>query len=197
MVMDDALMERLVDRLLDLQGEESFDLRLFQKQLAEVEKGIENMLNAIQAGILTASTKERLAALEAQKAQLEESVLRERIKRPVLTREQIAFFLRKFRDTNTADEEERQRLIDCFVNAVFVFEDKIVLTFNYKDGTKTISLDDVESSDLEGFGPPICIDKKDADKNPTLQCGIFAYKIKKLKAIKNNFLTFEKSGGVK
>lgn len=154
MVMDDALMERLVDRLLDLQGEESFDLRLFQKQLAEVEKGIENMLNAIQAGILTASTKERLAALEAQKAQLEESVLRERIKRPVLTREQIAFFLRKFRDTNTADEEERQRLIDCFVNAVFVFEDKIVLTFNYKDGTKTISLDDVESSDLEGFGPP-------------------------------------------
>ena len=44
---------------------------------------------------------------------------------------------------------------------------------------------------------PACIDKKDADKNPALQCGIFAYKIKKLKAIKNNFLTFEKSGGVK
>lgn len=154
MVMDDALMERLIDRLLDLQGDESFDLRLLQKQLAEVEKGIENMLNAIQAGILTASTKERLAALEVQKAQLEESVLRERIKRPVLTREQIAFFLRKFRDTDTADEEERQRLIDCFVNAVFVYEDKIILTFNYKDGTKTISLDDIESSDLESFGPP-------------------------------------------
>lgn len=169
MVMDDALMERLVDRLLDLQGDESFDLRLLQKQLAEVEKGIENMLNAIQAGILTASTKERLAALEAQKAQLEESVLRERIKRPVLTREQIAFFLRKFRDTDTADEEERQRLIDCFVNAVFVFEDKIVLTFNYKDGTKTISLDDVESSDLEGFGPPL------AHRNCKVSVGFFCF----------------------
>jgi hypothetical protein len=44
---------------------------------------------------------------------------------------------------------------------------------------------------------PTCIDKKDVDKNPTLRCGIFAYKIKKLKEIKNNFLTFEKSGGVK
>ena len=44
---------------------------------------------------------------------------------------------------------------------------------------------------------PACIGKKDADKNPALQCGIFAYKIKKLKANKNNFLTFEKSGGVK
>ena len=44
---------------------------------------------------------------------------------------------------------------------------------------------------------PTRIDKKDAVKNPALRCGIFAYKIKKIKAIKNNFLTFEKSGGVK
>lgn len=154
MLADSALMERLIDRLLELQGEESFDLRLLQKQLAEVEKGIENMLNAIQAGIITASTKERLATLESQKAQLEESILREKIKRPVLNREQIEFFLCKFRNTDTTDEEERQRLIDCFVNAVFVYDDRIVLTFNYKDGTKTISLDDVKSSDLGGFGPP-------------------------------------------
>lgn len=154
MVMDDVLMERLVDRLLELQGEESFDLRLLQKQLQETEKGIENMLNAIQAGIITASTKERLAALESQKAQLEESILREKIKRPILTREQIRFFLRKFRDTDTTDEDERQRLIDCFVNAVFVYDDKIVLTFNYRDSTKTISLDDIKGSDLDTFGPP-------------------------------------------
>ena len=154
MLTDSALMERLVGRLLELQGEESFDLRLLQKQLQEVEKGIENMLNAIQAGIITASTKERLASLESQKAQLEESILRETIKRPVLTREQIEFFLRKFRDMDGTGEEERQRLIDCFVNAVFVYDDKIVLTFNYKDGSKTISLDDIKSSDLEGFGPP-------------------------------------------
>jgi len=154
MVMDDALMERIVDRLLEMQGKESFDLRLLQKQLKEVEKGIENMLNAIQAGIITVSTKERLASLEAQKAQLEESILREQIKRPVLTREQIKYFIRKFRNTNTEDEDERQRLIDCFVNAVFVFDDRIVLTFNYKDGTKTISLDDIQGSDLKDFGPP-------------------------------------------
>ena len=97
---------------------------------------------------------ERLASLEAQKAQLEESILREQIKRPVLTREQITFFIHKFRKTDTSDEDERQRLVDCFVNAVFVYDDKIVLTFNYKDGTKTNSLDDVNGSDLVGFAPP-------------------------------------------
>ncbi|MDY5595693.1 MAG: hypothetical protein SPF59_08605, partial [Oscillospiraceae bacterium] len=47
-----------------------------------------------------------------------------------------------------------QRLIDSFVNAVYLYEDKIILTFNYKDGSKTITLADVEGSDLSSFGAP-------------------------------------------
>ena len=55
----------------------------------------------------------------------------EQIKNPVLSREQIAFFIEQYRKTDISDEVQRQRLIDCFVNAVFVYDDKIVLTFNY------------------------------------------------------------------
>lgn len=47
-VVNGPLMEQITDRLLAIQGEESFDLRLPQKQLAEAEKGIENTLNAIE-----------------------------------------------------------------------------------------------------------------------------------------------------
>ena len=66
-VMNGPLMEQITGRLLAMQGQESFDLRLLRKQLGEAEKGIENMLNAIQMGILTSSTKERLEALEDQR----------------------------------------------------------------------------------------------------------------------------------
>ena len=52
------------------------------------------------------------------------------------------------------DKEQRQRLIDSFVNAVYVYEDKIVFTFNYKGGAKTISLDDIQGSDLDAERPP-------------------------------------------
>lgn len=31
----------------------------------------------------------------------------------------------------------RQILIDTFVNAVFVYDNKLLLTFNFKDGTRT------------------------------------------------------------
>lgn len=153
-VMNGPVMEQITDRLLKLQGAESFDLRLLKKQLAEAEKGIENMLNAIQMGIITPSTKQRLAELEEQKTRLEQQVIVEQIKSPALTREQITHYLDQFKKTNVDDDVERQRLIDCFVNAVFVYDDKIVLTFNYKGGTTTISLDDVNSSDMVDNGPP-------------------------------------------
>mgnify|MGYP007025199047 CR=1 FL=1 len=67
------------------------------------------MLNAIQMGIITASTKQRLATLEEQKAQLEEQILQERIKNPALSREQIAFFLDQYKKTDITDETQRQR----------------------------------------------------------------------------------------
>lgn len=154
-VMDGPVMERITDTLLKMQGAESFDLRLLKKQLDEAEKGIENMLNAIQMGIITASTKQRLMELEEQKTQLEQQILVEQIKNPVLTREQITFFLDQYQKTDVNDEAQRKRLIDCFVNAVFVYDDKIVLTFNYKDGAKTINLDDVNGSDMVNNGPPL------------------------------------------
>lgn len=154
MVMDKSLMEHITDRLLALQQEENFDLRLLKKQLAEAEKGIDNILDAIQAGIFTASTKQRLNDLEERKAELEKQIIENQIQHPTLTREQISFFLDQFKNTDINDEEERERLIDSFVNAVYVYDDKIILTFNYKNGTKTISLNDVNSSDLVDNSPP-------------------------------------------
>ncbi len=47
--------------------------------MREVENGIENMLNAIQAGVLTNSTKSRLEKLEAQQKELEVRIAEEKI----------------------------------------------------------------------------------------------------------------------
>jgi hypothetical protein len=40
------------------------------------------------------------------------------------------------------------------VNAIYVYDDKLLITFNYKDSTKTISLKDIEGSDLNNLGAP-------------------------------------------
>ena len=44
-----------------------------------------------------------------------------------------------------------------FVNSVYVYDDKLVLTYNFKDGTQTITLKEIEdalSSDMTCVAPP-------------------------------------------
>ena len=154
MLMDDRTLERIAALMLDLQSRENTVLPLLQKQLKQTKKAIENMLNAIQEGIFTASTKERLEALEEEKDSLEVKIIQEQIAQPTLTREQILFWLHRFRKIDVDNISHRQQLIDSFVNAIYLYDDKIVLTFNYRDSTRQISIDDVNSSDLQVLAAP-------------------------------------------
>lgn len=154
MVFDNALMETLADMLIEVQGRENTILPVLKKRLAETETALDNMLNAIQAGIFTTSTKKRLDELEAAKSELEVQILQEEMQKPVFTRDQILFSLHRFRELDMAKQEHRQRLVDTFINAIYLYDDKIVLTFNYKDGAKTITLADIQGSGLESRVAP-------------------------------------------
>ena len=126
------------------------------------ENGIENMLNAIQAGVLTNSTKLRLEKLEAQQKELEIRIAEEKIARPRLSENQVRFWLTRFRKLDPNVKSHRETLINTFVNAVYLYDEKVLITFNYKDGTKTITFDEIAAkdapegngSDLVNFAPP-------------------------------------------
>lgn len=40
-------------------------------------------------------------------------------------------------------EEQKQRLIDFFINSIYVYNDKIIVAFNYKDDEKCIDFDEL------------------------------------------------------
>ena len=69
---------------MELQGKDNTVLPLLQKQYAEAQRGIDNMLNAIQQGIITSSTKERLEELEKQKKEISAQIVKEEVYRPLL-----------------------------------------------------------------------------------------------------------------
>ena len=93
-------------------------------------------MNAIKQGIITPTTKETLLKLEQDKETLVINIAKERIERPILTKEQIKFWICGFESTDLDDISEKQRLIYTFVNGVYVYTDKMVITFNYEDGDK-------------------------------------------------------------
>lgn len=153
-VMDDEVVEKLADKVMNLQGKENTNIPLLKKQLSDTQKSIDNIIRAIEQGVLTSSTKQRLDELEEEKSQLEISLIQEEMQKPLLTREQVVFWIRKFREFDLEELDHRQRLIDSFINAIYVYDDKVVFTFNYKDGSKTVSMADIKGSDLKGFGAP-------------------------------------------
>ena len=91
LVEDDASMNAIIAKVMELQNQESTDLPIYEKQLKETEVGITNMLNAIQMGILTSSTKERLEALEEQRKELQARIAEERLAKPKMEEEFVRF----------------------------------------------------------------------------------------------------------
>lgn len=115
-IMDDKLIDTIANSILNLLSQENSKIPQLKARLKETDTGIQNMLNAIQQGILTPSTKQRLDELEAMKNEIEVAILSEELQRPQITKEHIVFWIEKFRSIDVNNLESRKRLIDSFVN---------------------------------------------------------------------------------
>ena len=169
-VLQDDEISRIAEAIVALQEKEDTSLPAMRQQLTGCEKAIDNMLNAIQMGVLTASTKERLEKLEMQREELKLSILQAQMARPRYTKERVVSWISRFKYGNVDDPQYQKQIIDTFINSIYVFDDKLVFTYNFKDGTETITLAEIQAafgSDLTQVAPPSSRTKKDIyAKNP-------------------------------
>ena len=60
--------------------------------------------------------------------------------------------------------EQRQALVDTFINAIYLYDDKVLITFNYKEGTETVAFGEAvraeKSSDMSARGAPKAAERK-------------------------------------
>ena len=153
-IFSDEIIEQLIDLIMEAQQQENTRLPVLKDQLRDTEKRLANLLEAIEQGILTPTTKQRLDELEARKEALNTSILEEELKKPVLTREWMRFWFEKFRKGDVGSTEHQRQIIDTFVNSVYVFDDRVVLNFNFTDDAKTISREEVLGSSAVENAPP-------------------------------------------
>ena len=146
LLSDMPLIDRIVNICYELQSRQNANLPSLERQLKQTEKGIDNVMNAIKQGIITTTTKETLIKLEQDKESIEISIAKEKIERPVLSKEQIKFWICKFSTTNLDDIEQKQRLIDVFLNSVYVYDDKMLIILNYKDGEICVTFDEIREA---------------------------------------------------
>lgn len=125
-----------------------------QNQLDEVEKKLRNLAEAIANGVYSSTTKKVLDELEEQKLNLESELFQAKITNPILTKDQLLFALSNLRKIDISTQKGKQRLIDIFVNSIFLYDDHFVITFNYKGQANTVTFEQLNSSPLTSSGSP-------------------------------------------
>ena len=154
---DEKLLDFIADKTfeyyLSVNGDEEQKL-ILEKELAGVNASIDRLINAVEAGMFNDRMKTRMDELNAQKAQITASMAELELASGFrLTRDHIAFFLRQFRDADMSNRACQKRLIQTFVNAVFVYDDQIKIVFNYAGESNTVTLETVENLDIVDAGP--------------------------------------------
>lgn len=148
-LLNPKVVNYIVDRCMVIQEKEidTSPADGLRRQLAEAEKGLKNIMAAIEAGIITASTKDRLVELEERCATLRQGIAAAEIVPPKLSREQLLFIFEKYQGRDVNDVEFIRDVIDTFITAVYVYDDKILITFNYsEDNTVEVPLADIEEA---------------------------------------------------
>lgn len=155
LLKDDELLEFIADKTFEYyqKANKQLDQReALEKQLAEVNKAIDNLVRAVEMGIFNAATKARMDELDQQKNELTGVIAElELAKGYKLTRDHVLFFLQKFRDADLTNPDCQKRLVQTFVNAIYLFDDNTVkIVYNYTSENNTVTLQLVEAAEQTG-----------------------------------------------
>ena len=146
LIFDDKLVEAIADEVVAELGKEDTTVPLLEKKLAAIKKSLNNLVRAIEQGIFSETTKDRLDELEAEKEKTIQEIAEAKLKneKPVIGKELIVGWIAHFRSFDFEKKEHRQQLVDHFVNAIYLYDDHFDLFFNYRDGLATVTFDEMQ-----------------------------------------------------
>lgn len=148
LLQDDELLEFIAENTWQFylaQDEQQAKIDACRAQLDTVTKAISNIVRAVEAGMPAEVLTARMTELTAEKAALEASIAENELEGPIrLTKEHILFFLYQFRDLDYTQRAVQKRLVEVFVNSIFVYDDEITITYNYGGENRTVSLHEID-----------------------------------------------------
>lgn len=137
-ILQPDTLEDIVKKVFSFQAAKNApdrDLELYNKKLSENKKAIQNVIKAIENGVLTKNLPERLRELEEEQTVIEGEIEYLKLKKPEFSEDQILFMMMQYTDRKDGETEQdyRRRIISCFVSEVYLWNDKIVIYFNVSD----------------------------------------------------------------
>ena len=128
-------------------------LASLRAQLAEVEKQLKNIGNAIAQGIITETTKQLLMDAEADRAALRQQIDRATVQAALVVKaEAVACWLDGFRHGDRNNPDFRKQVFGALVHSVFVYDDYMKIIFNVDNaGAAIVPFSAVQNAGVSDF----------------------------------------------
>lgn len=165
-VLTDAWIDAAAGRVVE-EYAKSYDasgIKPLEKQIREADKELDALVQALiktSAAPALAKINEQIELVDLKKRTLEEDLASLRIASKVsLKKSDVIAWLNQFRQGDLCDIAYQKRVIELFVNSIYVYDDKIKLFFNVKHDSAQITYQQISalseqiSSDLESSGVP-------------------------------------------
>jgi hypothetical protein len=155
-LMDDELIDWIVggyDRAL-AQARDEAKRQQLQAELEDVNTRLKNILAAIEAGIFNEHTQERMTELSAARRDIEEAIRLEEAANAFPSPEEVRFNLLELRSGDLDDRRYMKELLRTFVRAVYVYDDKLKILFNY--GKEKALSRPIKEENAPGADPGAC-----------------------------------------
>lgn len=134
------------------QDKDTYNLKRLKKQLSDNKRKKRNLINAVaecDKESLRKTFYDEIEMLDKQKVEIEKEISFEEQMSPMLTEPQIRFFLTSLKTGNADDIKYKKVLINTFINAIYLYDDK--LTFVFNSGDKPVIINDTLLSDIEKY----------------------------------------------
>jgi len=122
-----------------------------EKAVAQIDRDIEKLVDALVEAPKVARERisERMETLDAQKSELETELARLRVASEIkLTEVEIRSWLYNLTTGNPMEEEFRRRIIDVFINSIYLYDDRVLIFYNIRGGKQVSYIDVINSADL-------------------------------------------------
>lgn len=159
-IMRDDVLEWIADSAMTFAKEyrNQTCIGSLETQLAENKQATKNLLTAIEHGIITSTTKDRLLELEREQAILVSRLDEEQASLLHYSRDDIISAMSLYKNGNIEDKAFQAKLFDTFLIAVYLYDDHLKIEFSVT-GKKTfvnLPLDTSVIDNIESFAAEEC-----------------------------------------
>lgn len=152
-ILTPGRIERVAKAVVDEYKKEFSGSKIteLEKALKQIDRELDKLVDALVDAPKVAHRKiyERMEALDAQKQDIEIDIAKLRVASGIqLTESEVRSWLRQFTTGDPMDIEFRKRIIDVFINAIYMYDDRVIIFYNIRGGKQVSYMDLIASTDL-------------------------------------------------